>query len=220
MSEPVPPNEALKVDIFSDINCPWCYIGKRRFEAAVAQAGENVLVEYRSYELAPDTPVDFEGTSAEYLHRSRGMPADQVEQRLRQVTDIAAAEGLAYDMPAVRHSNTRKAHRLLHHAKETGVQAELKERLLSAHFEQGRNVGRDEELLALAVEVGLDRDRVSAVLASDEYEDAVEQDLRLARQYGIQGVPFFVIDGRYGVSGAQESEAFVEVLRTVRAGGG
>ncbi|APU16103.1 MULTISPECIES: DsbA family protein [Actinoalloteichus] len=219
MSEPIPPSEPIKVDIWSDIACPWCYIGKRRFETGVAKAGENVVVEYHSFELAPDTPVDFDGSTVEFLQRRMGTSAAQVEQRLQQVTDIAAAEGLAWDMAAVRHSNTRKAHRLLHHAKAEGRQSELKERLLRAHFEQGRNVGRDEELAELAVEVGLDRDRVLAVLSGDDYEDAVERDVQLARQYGIQGVPFFVIDGKYGVSGAQEADSFVQVLRTVRAGG-
>ncbi|AOS64239.1 DsbA family oxidoreductase [Actinoalloteichus hymeniacidonis] len=213
------PSEPIKVDIWSDIACPWCYIGKRRFETAVAKSGENVVVEYHSFELSPDTPVDFGGSTAEFLSQRKGIPPQQVEQMLTQITELAAHEGLSYDFEILHHTNTRKAHRLLHFAKAEDRQIELKERLLSAYFEQGRHLGKDEELVELAVEVGLDRDRAVEVLAGDEYLDDMEQDMRTAQQYGIRGVPFFVIDGKYGVSGAQEPDTFVAALRTARNGG-
>ena len=205
----------LKVDIWSDIACPWCYIGKRKFERAVDQFsvdGRAVEVEYHSFELSPDTPVDFEGSTTEFLAERKGMPVDQVEAMLERVTSIASSVGLDYDFDTVVHTNTLRAHQVLHLAKAKGLQSQLKERLLKAYFEQGRHVGRAEELADLAAEVGLDRDEVLAALESEEYLPDVRADMNQARAYGISGVPFFVIDQKYGVSGAQESEAFVQAL--------
>ncbi|WP_109472812.1 DsbA family oxidoreductase [Ornithinimicrobium cavernae] len=205
----------LKVDIWSDIACPWCYIGKRRFERAVEQFaadGRQVEVEYHSFELSPDTPVDFEGSEVDFLVAHKGMPAEQVEQMLAHVGSIASSVGLAYDFDALQHTNTVRAHQVLHLAKGKGLQGELKERLLKAYFEEGRHVGRAEDLADLAAEVGLDRDEVLAALESEEFLPDVRADIRQARAYGISGVPFFVLDQKYGVSGAQESESFVQAL--------
>jgi predicted DsbA family dithiol-disulfide isomerase len=209
---------SLKVDIWSDVACPWCYIGKRRFEEGVrryeaAGGGRYVEVEYHSFELAPDTPVDFEGSEVDFLAGHKGMAADQVRQLLAHVTEVAASVGLAYDFESLRHTKTLKAHELLHLAKEHGVQLELKERLLKAYFEQGRHVGRDEDLADLAAEVGMDRAQVLGALASGSYRAAVDADIAQARAYGINGVPFFVIDFRYGVSGAQDPDVFAQALR-------
>ncbi|HEY5319702.1 MAG TPA: DsbA family oxidoreductase [Galbitalea sp.] len=206
----------IKVDIWSDVQCPWCYIGKRKFEAAVADFEGDVEVEYHSFELSPDTPVDFEGTPIDYLSERKGMPVDQVEQMLARVTGIAASVGLAYDYEHVHQTNTVKAHELIHFAKSKGRQLDMKERLLKAYFVDGRHVGRVEDLADLAAEIGLDRAEVVRVLTANTYLPDVKADVARAQEYGIQGVPFFVFDEKYGVSGAQETAAFTNVLEQVR----
>lgn len=209
----------ITVDIWSDIACPWCYVGKRRFETALAgfEGRDDVVVEYHSFELAPDTPEDFEGSEVDFLAAHKGMPVEQVEQMLAQMTQVAADEGLAYDFDALRHTKTLKAHELLHHAKAQGKQIEMKERLLKAYFEEGRHLGRVAELAALAAEVGLDPEQVTRALEAGEHAADVAADIDQARAYGINGVPFYVIGGKYGVSGAQTPEAFVSVLEKVAA---
>lgn len=202
----------VKVDVWSDVACPWCFIGKRRFKKALAAWDGPVEVEFHSFELSPDTPVDFEGGSEEFFARYKGWDAEQVRAMHAQITEIAAAEGLSYDLAAVRHTNTRLAHEALHFAKEHGLQSELKERLLSAHFEQGRHLGRVDELVSLAEEIGLDGPALREALDSGRHAAAVQADVDRARAYGIAGVPFFVFDGRIGVSGAQAPETFVDVL--------
>jgi predicted DsbA family dithiol-disulfide isomerase len=209
-------SEAIKVDIWSDVQCPWCYIGKRKFEAGAAQFGGDVEVEYHSFELAPDTPVDFDGTPVDYLSQRKGMPIAQVEQMLERVTGIAASVGLDYHFDHVHQTNTVKAHELIHYAKAKGRQLDMKERLLKAYFVDGRHVGRVQELADLAAEIGLDREDVVRALETNEYLAEVKADVALATDYGIQGVPFFVIDGKYGVSGAQDAETFANVLAQVR----
>lgn len=212
-------SEPIKVDVWSDIACPWCFIGKRKFEAGAAQFsaqfGGEVEVEYHSFELSPDTPVDFDGTEQDYL-LTRGFPADRIDGMLTRVTGIAESVGLHYDYDALQHTNTVLAHQLIHYAKARGRQLEMKERLLAAYFEQGRHVGRVDDLADLAAELGFDRDDVVRSLTANEYLDAVRADQALAAEYGIQGVPFFVIDGKYGVSGAQDAATFANVLAQVR----
>jgi len=207
--------EAIKVDIWSDVQCPWCYIGKRKFEAGVAQFGGDVEVEYHSFELAPDTPVDFDGSPADYLAQRKGLPMAQVEQMLERVTGIAQSVGLDYDYDHVHQTNTVISHELLHFAKSKGRQIEMKERLLKAYFINGEHVGRIPDLVEIAADLGFDRAEVTEALESHRYLADVKADVALAQEYGIQGVPFFVIDGRYGVSGAQEAEAFANVLAQV-----
>ena len=209
-------SEKIKVDVWSDVQCPWCYIGKRKFEAGAEQFGGEVEVEYHSFELSPDTPVDFEGSTADYLSQRKGMPLEQVNGMLANVTNIAKSVGLDYDFDSVKQTNTVKAHELLHYAKAQGKQLEMKERLLKAYFEEGHHVGRIEDLAQLAVEVGFDRADVVRALTEETYLSAVKADQAQAIEYGIQGVPFFVIDGKYGVSGAQEAATFAQVLQQVR----
>ena len=209
--------DVIKVDVWSDVACPWCYIGKRRFEEGVRQyvaAGgdRRVEVEYHSFELSPDTPVDFAGTEVEFLVDFKGLSEEQVRGMLEQVTAMAAGEGLAYDFAALRHTRTIKAHQVLHLAKQHGLQAELKERLLSAYFIEGRHVGHDQDLADLAADVGLDRQEVLDALRDGAYLGDVEADIQQAVAYGISGVPFYVIDSRYGVSGAQAPETFAKAL--------
>ena len=207
-------SDVIKVDVWSDIACPWCYIGKRKFE--LGAEGFDVEVEYHSFELSPDTPVDFDGSAADFLAKHKGMPIEQVRPMLAQVTAVAAEVGLDYDYDALQHTNTVKAHQLLHFAKAQGKQIEMKERLLRAYFVEGKHVGRAEDLADLAAEVGLDRDAALRSLEADEYLEAVHADQEQAMRYGIRGVPFFVIDGKYGVSGAQAPETFAQALKQVQ----
>ena len=208
--------DPIKVDIWSDVQCPWCYIGKRKFEAGAALFDGNVEVEYHSYELSPDTPVDFDGTPVDYMSQRKGMPVAEVEQMLERVTGIAESVGLHYDYDSVHQTNTVISHELLHYAKAHGRQLDMKERLLKAYFIDGRHVGRIEDLADLAAEIGLDRADVVRALTKHEFLADVKADVALANEYGIQGVPFFVIDGKYGVSGAQDPDTFTQVLNQVR----
>jgi predicted DsbA family dithiol-disulfide isomerase len=212
--------DAIKIDVWSDIACPWCYIGKRNLEAGLAQAATDddapvVEVVYHSYELSPDTPVDFEGDELDYLAGHKGVPREQVREMLDRVTGVAAEAGLVYRFDLLRHTNTVKAHELLHAAKARGRQHEMAERLMAAYFTEGRHVGRIEELVDLAVEAGLDGDAVRAELDAQTHLPAVRADQEQARAFGITGVPFFVIDGKYGVSGAQPADAFAQIARQV-----
>lgn len=210
-------SEPIKVDIWSDVQCPWCYIGKRKFEEGAAQFEGDVEVVYHSFELAPDTPVDFDGTPSDYLSQHKGIPLVEVSKMLDRVAGIAADVGLDYHYDTVQQTNTVKAHELLHHAKAHGRQLEMKERLLKAYFVDGRHVGRIEDLADLAAEIGMNRAEVVSVLEASTYLADVKADVALAQGYGIQGVPFFVIDGKYGISGAQSPSAFTNVLNKARS---
>jgi len=212
----------IEIDVWSDVACPWCYIGKRNLETSLAVFRERddvpeveVEVEYRSFELSPDTPVEFEGTHSEFLMSHRGVTADQARQMLDRVTGIAADVGLAFDYDSLRHTNTVLAHQLLHYSKGKALQIEMKERLLSAYFVEGRHIGRIGDLADLGAEVGLDRDDVIRSLESEEYLAVVRADQRQAAEYGINGVPFFVFAEKYGVSGAQPPEVFLRALDQV-----
>ncbi|RYY49928.1 MULTISPECIES: DsbA family protein [unclassified Aeromicrobium] len=211
----------VDVQIWSDVACPWCYVGKRRFEQAVERfraEGGDVSVTYRSFELSPETPVDFEGDEVDFLARHKGMQRDQVVTMLDQMTVVAADEGLDYDFAALQHTNTVLAHQLLHLARSHGQQAAMKERLLAAYFVEGRHVGRVADLADLAAEVGLDRDEVVAALESGAHLDDVRADQQRALELGIRGVPFFVLDDRLGVSGAQDPEVLLGALRQAAEG--
>ena len=208
-------SEPIKVDIWSDVQCPWCYIGKRKFEAGAAQFGGEVEVEYHSFELAPDTPVDFDGTPADYLAQRKGLPAEQVELMLERVTGIAKSVGLEYDYDRMHQTNTVISHELVHFAKSKGRQLEMTERLFQAYFLNGEHIGRIPDLVDIAVELGFDRTEVTEALESHRFLADVKADVALAREYGINGVPFFVIDGKYGVSGAQEADTFANALTQV-----
>jgi predicted DsbA family dithiol-disulfide isomerase len=205
----------MEVEIWSDVVCPWCYIGKRRFERAVASFGhpDEVTVVYRSFELDPNAPAQRTGTQAEHLASKYGMTIAQAEQANEQMTERAAADGLEFRFDVIRGGNTFDAHRLLHLAKEHGLQPEMKERLLRATFTEGLPIADKPALVRLATDVGLPAARAQAVLDGDAYADAVRADERQAARYGITGVPFFVADGKYAVSGAQPPEVLLQLLR-------
>ena len=213
-------NEPIKIDIWSDVACPWCYIGKRKLENAISEFSTQgtqtpIEVEYHSYLLNPDMPVDFEGGQTDYLVEYKGMPREQVVAMTERLKGIAAGVGLNYDMEHMHMTNTVLAHQLLQYAKTQGKQAEMKERIMSAHFVEALHVGRADVLAQLAAEVGLDRAEVMRALESGEFLPAFNEDIEQARAYGITGVPFFVIDGKYGVSGAQNSDVFVGAFNQI-----
>ncbi|MEH0108593.1 DsbA family oxidoreductase [Tersicoccus sp. MR15.9] len=206
----------MNIDIWSDIACPWCYIGKRRFESALArfEHRDDVTVTWHSFQLDPSLPAHYDGSEIEYLSERKGMPADRVAQMFAQVTEVAAGEGLAYDFDSVVVANSLPGHELLHLAADHGVAGAVKEALLSAHFEHGEDIGSREVLVRIGTEAGLAADDITAALDSGRYADAVNADIRRAQSLGITGVPFFVLDDTYGISGAQPAELFEQALRT------
>lgn len=215
--------DTIDVQVWSDVVCPWCAIGRHRFLDGVRRFQETtpgaprVRVTYRSFMLSPETPTRSDAPVAEFLAAHRGLPAAQVEQMLAQVTALAAEEGLGFRLDRARHTGTSAAHEVIHLAAARGRQAEMVDRLFRAHLEEGRHVGDVEELAALGADVGLDPQEVRTALADARYRGDVEADVEQARAYGITGVPFHVVDGRYGVSGAQSAETFAEALRRAAA---
>jgi len=209
----------MKVEIWSDVACPWCYVGKRRFETALAafEHRADVDVHWRSFELDPDAPAIREGDPVQGLADKYGMTRAQALAANARLTDLAAAEGLSFHLDAARGGNTFDAHRLLHLAAERGVQDAVKERFMRAYFTEGEPIGDHETLTRLAIDAGLDEADVKAALTSDEYAADVRNDEEQAAAYGISGVPFFVIDGRYGVSGAQPADLLLRTMRTAYA---
>ncbi|MGV1036008.1 MAG: DsbA family oxidoreductase [Candidatus Nanopelagicales bacterium] len=206
----------MRVEIWSDIVCPWCYIGKRRFEAALErfEHADQVELIWRSFELDPHAVPsgDVAGDYAAKLASKYGTSTARAQQMLDNMTDTAAAEGLAFDFSISRPGNTFDAHRLLHLALESGQQDALKEAFDNETFTNGLSVSNHDALADVAVAVGLDEADVKSILTSDLYADAVRQDEAQARAYGISGVPFFVIDGRLGVSGAQPADTLLSAL--------
>jgi predicted DsbA family dithiol-disulfide isomerase len=205
----------MQVEIWSDVVCPWCYLGKRRFEQGLAafEHRDEVEVVYRSFELDPSAPTDATEPTIDLLASKYGMTPAQAQDAQVQMEQRAAADGLEFRMSDLRSGNTRDAHRLLHLAKERGRQPELAERLHRAYFSEQRSVFDAASLSQLAVEVGLDPAEVADVLAGDGYADEVEADEATAQALGATGVPFFVIDRRYGISGAQPADAITQTLQ-------
>jgi predicted DsbA family dithiol-disulfide isomerase len=204
----------MQVEIWSDVVCPWCYLGKRHFERALEQFAHRgeVKVIYRSFELDPLAPTGTGTPTVQMLASKYGMSLEQAHDAQRQMEQRAKTYGLTFRMEGLRSGNTRDAHRLLHLARDRGRQAELAERLHQAYFTDRASVFDQSSLAELAVSAGLDRAEVLGVLASSEYHGAVDADEQMAQSLGISGVPFFVIDRRYGISGAQPAETIAQVL--------
>jgi predicted DsbA family dithiol-disulfide isomerase len=205
----------VNVEIWSDIACPWCYIGKRRFESALARfdhAGD-VTVTWRSFELDPDAPAEVPGDMAERIAQKYGVPVERAREMEDHVTAMAAAEGLDYRLDSRRAANSFDAHRLIHLAQESGAGDAMKERLMAAYFTQGELISDGDALARLGAEVGLDGDAVAEMLASDRFAEAVRADESAARAFGISGVPTFVVDRAIGVSGAQPPEVLLQLLQ-------
>jgi predicted DsbA family dithiol-disulfide isomerase len=205
----------MDIEIWSDIACPWCYVGKRRFEAALAafEHRDEVAVTWRSFELDPAAPAQRTVDSATHLADKYGMSRDEALARQRSLAEVAAGDGLDMRADLARGGNTFDGHRLLHLAKANGVQDAMKERLMRAYHTEGERIGVTETLRRLAVEVGLPEDEVRDVLATDRYAADVREDERTAMSLGITAVPFFVVDRRMGAAGAHPTQALGELLR-------
>jgi predicted DsbA family dithiol-disulfide isomerase len=204
----------MQVEIWSDIVCPWCYLGKKRFERALEAFPhrDDVEVTYRSFELDPTIPTGEERDVVADLAAKKGMSEADVVQMMKQVEHIAAAESLEYHLVEARSGNTVDAHQLVHLAATKGVANEMIDRLYRAHFTELRSVFDHDSLVALAEEAGVGGTDAKHALDAGNYRAAVAEDESLARSFGITGVPFFVIDRKYGISGAQKTEALSHAL--------
>ncbi len=205
----------MDVEIWSDIACPWCYIGKRRFEAALAEFEhrEDVRVTWRSFELDPDAPGERRGDRSERLARKYAISVERAQEIQQQLTDVAAGEGLSFRFDIARSGSTFDAHRLVHLAREYGLQDATKERLLRAYLSEGELMSDHAALLRLALEAGLPEPAVSETLAGERFADEVRDDERTAAQLGIRAVPTFVIDRAIGRSGAESPQELLGLLR-------
>lgn len=206
----------LRIDVWSDIACPWCYVGKRRLESALRSFphAQDVEVVWHAFELDPGAPKERDPrvSHVERLAKKYGMSVEQASKNSARLVDTAREEGLAFDFQHIRSGNTFDAHRLVHLGHRHGRQDAIKERFLRAYLEQGQLMSDHGTLLRLAVEVGLPEGEVADVLASDQFTEEVRADEQQARELGITGVPCFVLDGRYAVSGAQPPQTLLDAL--------
>jgi predicted DsbA family dithiol-disulfide isomerase len=207
--------EPLRVDIWSDVICPWCAIGKANLDRALERfdGADRVEIVWHSFELDPNAPAALAGDHAEQLARKYGMPVEQARKSIDRVVTTARGVGLDFRYDRIRPGNTFDAHRVIHLAAERGLQTQVKERMFHGYFTEGAAIGLPEEVERLAVDAGLDAEEVAEVLESDAYAAEVRADEADAHQLGATGVPFFVFDGRYAVGGAQPPDVLLEVLQ-------
>ena len=205
----------MKVEIWSDVMCPFCYIGKRRFESALENFEYNNEVEltWRSFQLNPDMETDPDANINEYLADAKGWSLDQARQMNKRVTDMAADEGLEYNMEQAVVANSYDAHRLVQFAKDRGKADETEESLFKAYFTEGKNIADHQTLITLAEGIGIDPTEAKSILESDKYASAVNHDIQLAQNINITGVPFFLFDRKFAVSGARKTEVFLKALK-------
>ncbi|AQS74180.1 DsbA family oxidoreductase [Corynebacterium ammoniagenes] len=217
MSDEQQGNSPITVDVWSDVMCPFCWMGDRHLELALEEFShrDDVKITYHSYQLMPDYPENSPLPSAEAVAKQKGMPVAQFKQMNDGVAQRGAEVGLDYNFDQALTVNSRRAHRLSHFAEQQGVQHELMQNLFKAYFTDGKNVEDREVLADLAAEVGLDRDEALAKMDNEELDHAVQADINQASQIGVQGVPFFVFNNKYAVSGAQPQQVFQQVLETV-----
>jgi predicted DsbA family dithiol-disulfide isomerase len=204
----------MKVEIWSDVVCPWCYVGKRHLEQALERFAhaDEVEIEWKSYELDPDAPAQRPGSYTERLSAKYGISVGEARARMARIVSVGANAGIDFRFDDARPGNTFDAHRLLHLAASVGLQDELKERLLAATFTEGHPIGSRDTLVKLAADVGIAEVDARRALEGGEYADDVRADEREAMAIGVRGVPFFVIDRRYAVSGAQPPELLLQAL--------
>jgi len=204
----------MKIEIWSDVMCPFCYIGKRRFEEALQnfKHKDDVEVEWKSFQLNPDLETDPNLNITQYLADVKGWTLDYAQQLNNQVTEMAAGVGLTYNFDKAVVANSFDAHRFAHLAKKHGLGDDAEEALFRAYFTEGKNIADHATLTELGIEMGLDETEVKQILESDTYAGEVKHDIAEAGYLGIRGVPFFVMNGKYGVSGAQMVPVFVETL--------
>lgn len=204
----------MKVEIWSDIACPFCYIGKRNFEMALEQFSdkENIEVEWKSFQLDSELSEIAIESQEEYLVKRKGMPLVQVRELLNNVTEMAKQAGLEFHLNKAVMVNTRKAHQLIQFAKTKKLGDKMEERLFKAYFTEGLNIADNKVLADLGIEIGLNIDEVQLAFTDENYQYQMKQDIQEAAGLGVRGVPFFVFDRKYGVSGAQPTQAFTETL--------
>jgi predicted DsbA family dithiol-disulfide isomerase len=204
----------MKVEIWSDVMCPFCYIGKRRFEDALGQFAQKdkIEIEWKSFQLNPDLVTDPEIKIDEYLADKKGWGLEQARQMNDHVTQMAAEAGLTYNFDKAVVANSFNAHRISHLAKKHGLGVAMEEQLFKAYFTDGKNIDDLETLIGLGTEIGLDTAEIKQTLESSAYADDVRRDIAEAQYLGIQGVPFFVMNGKYAVSGAQAVPVFEQTL--------
>lgn len=204
----------MKVEIWSDVMCPFCYIGKRHFEEAIEKLPfkNEIVVDWKSYQLNPEYHNTNNETVYDYLSRSKGMPIEQAKQMTKQVIAMGENAGLKLDFDTNVPANTFNAHRLIHLAAKHDLQDLAEEKLFEAHFTQSKNIGENAVLIEIATAIGLDKEEAEKVLNSDEFAEAVRYDIYESQNLGIRGVPYFVMDRKYGVSGAQPVQAFTDAL--------
>ncbi|HEX5564262.1 MAG TPA: DsbA family oxidoreductase [Sporosarcina sp.] len=209
----------MKIEIWSDYVCPFCYIGKRRLEEALQETnlGDQVEVEFKAFQLDPNTAVGAGGSVPQYLAEKYSISMDEAKNMLGNVAAQAKTVGLDFDIDNMVGANTFDAHRLAKLAESEGKGAVVSERLLQGHFVNGEAVDNEDTLLAIAEGAGISKERIKEVLQSDEFSNDVKRDIAEAGQLGVQGVPFFVINRKYAISGAQPVEAFTEALKKVAA---
>lgn len=207
-------NPKMKIEIWSDVVCPFCYIGKRHFEAALRDFKDrnHLDIVWKSYMLDPDAPADTNEPYAGALSKRKGLPADKVAGMFQQVTQMARTAGLDFHLEKALAASTFKAHRLIQFAKTKGLGDAMEEVLFRSFFIEGKNIGNEEVLTQLGIEAGLDKEEIPAAFTDEQYAQRVHEDLDEAQQLGISGVPFFVLDRKYGVSGAQPVEVFSKSL--------
>lgn len=205
----------MKVEIWSDVMCPFCYIGKRRFEMALDEFkhADEIDLQWKSYQLNPDMETDPDRNINEYLAEAKGWSPEQARQMNQRVTNMAEEVGLEYNMDQAVVANSFDAHRLIQFAQTEGCGSEMEEALFKAYFTDGKNIADYETLASLGSEAGLDPDKAKEVLNSDEFANQVKHDIQIAKSIQVQGVPFFLFHRKYAVSGAQESEVFLKALK-------
>ncbi|MGE4320568.1 MAG: DsbA family protein [Acholeplasmataceae bacterium] len=207
----------MKIEIWSDFGCPFCYIGKARFEQALNQFEhkDSVEVIYKAYQLNPYAPKEMKGSAAEAFAQGHGMSVSQAKDRFKMFVENAKTAGLTYNYDIIQMTNTFDAHRLAKWANQFGLEPKLTSLLMKAYFTDGKNVADFSTLVAIAQEAGLNADEAKKVLEEGQFKDQVNAEINEARQVGVQGVPFFVINRKYGVSGAQATEYFLQALRQI-----
>ena len=211
--------KGMKIEIWSDIACPFCYMGKRKFDKALAQfeGNSDVEIEWKSFLLNPYLVSNPSVSIFQYLAEIKGFPEEQARQMMAKITESGNVIGLDYQFEKVVLANTMKAHQLLHEARIQGFQHEMEERLFEAHFVEGKNIDDVNLLVDLASEVGLNTTALDVKILSSQYTEEIEADIKLAQQFGVRGVPFFVFDRKYAVSGAQEVDTFLKTMEQVQS---
>ncbi|MBC7411595.1 MAG: DsbA family oxidoreductase [Bacteroidia bacterium] len=204
----------MHIEIWSDVMCPFCYIGKRKFETALAQFKhkDQLLIEWKSFQLSPDMKTDTTINAYQSLAKHKGVSVDEAKNMTNYVTEIASKVGLKFNFDKAITANSFNAHRLGHYAKTFNKQNEVEEKLFSAYFVEGKNIDDVATLVTIGAAVGLDANAVQAMLVSDAYTNEVHQDIYEAQQIGVSGVPFFALNKKYAISGAQESSIILSTL--------